>query len=46
MSEGSRVATGRDVPEALIEIADTVCEMVKIRHAFDRGIPARRGIEF
>jgi cob(I)alamin adenosyltransferase len=40
------VATGRDAPGALIEIADTATEMVKIRHAYDRGIRARRGIDF
>jgi cob(I)alamin adenosyltransferase len=40
------VATGRSAPAALIEIADTVTEMVKIKHAYDRGIPARRGIDF
>ena len=40
------VATGRDAPTALIEIADTVTEMVKVRHAYDRGIKARRGIDF
>jgi cob(I)alamin adenosyltransferase len=40
------VATGRDAPGPLIEIADTVTEMVKIRHAYDRGIKARRGLDF
>jgi cob(I)alamin adenosyltransferase len=40
------VATGRDAPEALIEAADTVTEMVKVRHAYDSGIKARRGIDF
>ena len=40
------VATGRDAPAALVEIADTVTEMIKIRHAYDRGIKARRGIDF
>jgi cob(I)alamin adenosyltransferase len=40
------VATGRDAPKALIEVADTVTEMVKVRHAYDRGIRARRGIDF
>jgi cob(I)alamin adenosyltransferase len=40
------VATGRRAPAALIEAADTVTEMVKVRHAFDRGIRARRGIDF
>jgi cob(I)alamin adenosyltransferase len=40
------VATGRDAPAALVEIADTVTEMVKVRHAYDRGIRARRGLDF
>ena len=40
------IATGRDAPEELIAVADTVTEMVAIRHAFDQGIPGRRGIEF
>ena len=40
------VATGRDAPAALVEIADTVTEMVKVRHAYDRGVRARRGIDF
>jgi cob(I)alamin adenosyltransferase len=40
------VATGRDAPQELVEIGDTVTEMVKVKHAFDRGIPARRGIDF
>jgi len=40
------VATGRRAPQALIDIADTVTEMVKIRHPLDRGIYARAGIDF
>jgi len=40
------VATGRDAPAALIDVADTVTEMVKVRHAYDKGIRARRGIDF
>jgi cob(I)alamin adenosyltransferase len=40
------IATGRDAPPALIEVADTVTEMVKVRHAYDRGIGARRGLDF
>jgi cob(I)alamin adenosyltransferase len=39
------IATGRDAPRELVDIADTVTEMVKVRHAYDRGIPARRGID-
>ena len=38
--------TGRNAPSALIDYADTVSEMVKIKHAFDAGIKARAGIEF
>lgn len=40
------IATGRDAPPELIELADTVTEMVKVRHAYDRGIRARRGLDF
>lgn len=40
------VATGRDAPEGLVRIADTVSEMRNIKHAFDGGIAARRGIDY
>lgn len=39
------IVTGRDAPEALVVIADTVTEMRKVRHAYDRGIAAKRGID-
>lgn len=39
------VFTGRDAPEALIAAADTVTEMVKVKHAFEADVPAQRGIE-
>ncbi len=39
------VVTGRGAPEALVALADTVTEMRKVKHAFDQGIPAQRGIE-
>jgi cob(I)alamin adenosyltransferase len=42
----SIVATGRRAPQALVDVADTVTEMVKVRHAYDRGIRARRGIDY
>lgn len=42
----SIVATGRDAPAELREIADTVTEMVSEKHAFDEGIVGMRGIEF
>ena len=40
------VLTGRDPDEDLVELADYVSEIRKVKHPFDRGIPARRGIEF
>jgi cob(I)alamin adenosyltransferase len=40
------VATGRAAPRELIALADTVTEMVKVKHVYDRGIRARRGIDF
>ena len=42
----SVVLTGREMPEAVIEAADTVTEMVKVKHAFDRGIRAKRGVDY
>ena len=42
----SVVATGRDAPDELVEVADTVTEMRKVKHAYDEGISALKGIEF
>ncbi|MCD8097049.1 MAG: cob(I)yrinic acid a,c-diamide adenosyltransferase [Lachnospiraceae bacterium] len=39
------VLTGRDPGEELIALADYVTEMRKVKHPFDQGIPARKGIE-
>lgn len=40
------VLTGRNPPQSLLELADYVTEMKKIKHPFDQGIPARKGIEY
>jgi len=40
------VLTGRDAPKELIEAADLVTEMTEIKHPFQAGIRAQRGIEF
>jgi cob(I)alamin adenosyltransferase len=40
------ILTGRDAPQSLIDIADTVTEMRKVKHAYDSGVMARRGIDY
>jgi cob(I)alamin adenosyltransferase len=40
------ILTGRDAPSALVDAADTVTEMRKVKHAFDAGVMARRGIDY
>lgn len=42
----SVVVTGRDAPEELVEAADTVTEMRKVKHAYDAGVSALKGIEY
>jgi len=39
------VLTGRNAPEELIAVADTVTEMQLIKHHYKAGVPAQRGIE-
>ena len=39
------VLTGRNVPMEVIDLADLVTEMKMIKHPFEKGIPARPGIE-
>ncbi|HKQ30324.1 MAG TPA: cob(I)yrinic acid a,c-diamide adenosyltransferase [Burkholderiales bacterium] len=39
------IVTGRGAPAALIEIADTVTEMNVVKHAFQAGIRAQKGVE-
>jgi len=39
------VLTGRNAPEELIALADTVTEMRAVKHHFQAGVPAQRGIE-
>lgn len=40
------VLTGRKPSRGLLDMADYITEMKKIRHPYDKGIRARRGIEF
>ncbi len=40
------ILTGRNAHPTLVEIADTVTEMREVKHAYQRGIQAQRGIEY
>ncbi len=40
------IITGRYADKRLIELADLVTEMVKVKHPYDTGVPARKGIEY
>lgn len=40
------VITGRRAPQEIIEIADLVTEMKEVKHPYQKGIEARRGIEY
>jgi cob(I)alamin adenosyltransferase len=40
------VLTGRGAPKELVEIADLVTEMSKVKHPFDKGVPAKPGVDF
>lgn len=45
-SEIELILTGRNMPIEIIELADLVTEMKMIKHPFDKGILARRGVEY
>lgn len=40
------VLTGRNCPQEIIEVADTATEMRKIKHVYDRGVAAVKGLDF
>jgi cob(I)alamin adenosyltransferase len=40
------ILTGRDMAEAVVAVADTVTEMTKVKHAFEDGIRAKKGIDY
>ena len=40
------VLTGRNADESLLELADLVTEMREMKHPYQKGIEARRGVEF
>ena len=40
------ILTGRQADARLVELADLVTECLKIKHPYDKGIQARRGIDY
>jgi cob(I)alamin adenosyltransferase len=40
------ILTGRNAHPSLVELADTVTEMREVKHAYQKGILAQRGIEY
>ena len=40
------ILTGRHADARLVALADLVTEMTKIKHPYDKGIPARKGIDY
>jgi cob(I)alamin adenosyltransferase len=40
------ILTGRNAHASIIEIADTVTEMRQVKHAYEKGVMAQRGIEY
>jgi cob(I)alamin adenosyltransferase len=40
------ILTGRNADPLLVELADTVTEMREVKHAYQKGIKAQRGIEY
>lgn len=42
----SVVLTGRKAPDRLIDVADTVSEIANVKHAYQAGIRAKKGIDY
>lgn len=40
------VVTGRNAPEEILQLADLVTEMKEVKHYYNNGVMARKGIEF
>lgn len=40
------VMTGREAPKWLVDWADYISDIKKIKHPFDKGIMAREGVEY
>jgi cob(I)alamin adenosyltransferase len=40
------ILTGRNAHPTIVEVADTVTEMRQVKHAYEKGVQAQRGIEY
>lgn len=40
------ILTGRDAPASLVEVADTVTDMQKVKHVYDTGVMAKAGLDY
>jgi cob(I)alamin adenosyltransferase len=40
------ICTGRNAPQELIDLADTVTEMRKVKHVYETGVRAKRGLDY
>ena len=40
------VGTGRDAPDAIVAVADTVTEMRNVKHAYESGLRALKGVDY
>src|SRR6267143_445452 len=40
------ILTGRNAHPTIVELADTVTEMRQVKHAYEKGVQAQRGIEY
>ena len=40
------ILTGRNAHPTIIDLADTVTEMRQVKHAYEKGVMAQRGIEY
>jgi cob(I)alamin adenosyltransferase len=40
------ILTGRNAHPTITDLADTVTEMRQVKHAYEKGVQAQRGIEY
>ena len=40
------ILTGRSAHPTIVEVADTVTEMRQVKHAYEKGVMAQRGVEY